>query len=337
MNILISSGGRRVGLANCFRESLAELRIGGRIIGIDATTYSSIARFTDAFYTVPPCTHETFIPTLKQICERERVNVIVPSIDTELPVYARVREEFRALGTTIAVSAPETVDISRDKTLTHTWLSAHDFLVPRQSTPEDVLAHSSEWTLPLLVKPNRGSASVGVHVLHSFDALAAAATAGDGLIVQELIAGQEHTINVFFNSRGQCICALPHVRIEVRAGEVSKAMTLKHPGLIQTARRLVEALPGAYGALNVQCFLTATDEIRVIEINARFGGGYPLAHMAGAKMTRWLLEDILGSGPEAFFDAWEEGLLMLRYDEAVFSSRADQLRAELSRGTPCAI
>ena len=109
MNVLISSGGRRVGLAKCFRESLDELGIRGRIIGIDATPYSSIAHFADVFYTVPPCTHETFIPALKQICEREQVHVIVPSIDTELPVYATVKDEFRSAGIRIAVSAKYSV------------------------------------------------------------------------------------------------------------------------------------------------------------------------------------------------------------------------------------
>src|SRR4051812_11607253 len=74
MNVLISSGGRRVGLTKCFRESMAELGLNGRIIGIDATPYSSIAYFTDAFYTVPACTEQTFIPALKQICEREKVH-----------------------------------------------------------------------------------------------------------------------------------------------------------------------------------------------------------------------------------------------------------------------
>jgi carbamoyl-phosphate synthase large subunit len=181
--------------------------------------------------------------------------------------------------------------------------------------------------LPLIVKPNGGSASVGVHVVHSFAELAAIKST-TGLIVQDLIAGREHTVNVFLNSRGQCICAVPHYRIEVRAGEVSKAVTVKCPTLMHMVRRLVEKLPGAYGALNVQCFITASDEIRIIEINARFGGGYPLAHMAGAKMTRWLLEDIQGKGPEAYYDSWQNGLLMLRYDNAVFSTMSDSAIAK---------
>jgi carbamoyl-phosphate synthase large subunit len=322
MNVLISSGGRRVGLAKCFRESLAALRLNGRIVGIDASSCAPIAHFVDAFYEVPRCTDASFLPAVEQICERERVDVIVPAIDTELPVYAAAKESFRRRGIVIAVSTPETIEISSNKVLTHSWLSARGFPVPKQSTPECVLAEPSEWRLPLIVKLKNGSASVGVRVVQSLEELAAAASSdSDNWIVQELIAGSEYTVNVFVNGHGQCICAVPHARLEVRAGEVSKARTVRNEALMQTVIRIVEALPGAYGALNVQCFLTPAGEIRIIEINARFGGGYPLAHKAGAEITRWLLQDVLGSGPATFYNTWEDGLLMLRYDEAVFSSR----------------
>jgi carbamoyl-phosphate synthase large subunit len=55
----------------------------------------------------------------------------------------------------------------------------------------------------------------------------------------------------------------------------------------------------------------------VFEVNARFGGGYPLAHEAGAHFTRWLLEESTGL-PLTATSVWEEGVLMLRYDAAFF-------------------
>jgi carbamoyl-phosphate synthase large subunit len=176
-----------------------------------------------------------------------------------------------------------------------------------------------------------------VHVLRSLEDIEAAARSADNVIVQELITGREHTINVFVNSAGQCICAVPHIRMEVRAGEVSKARTVKNPALMQLARQVVELLPGAYGALNVQCFVTADDDIRIIEINARFGGGYPLAHRAGAKMTRWLLDDTLGAGPTTYYDGWEDDLLMLRYDEAVFSGKSESRERKSSVAMPSSV
>jgi carbamoyl-phosphate synthase large subunit len=321
VKILISSAGRRVGLMNCFRESLSELGISGRIIAVDATPYSAAVQLADDFYLVPRCTDPQFIPEIQQICEQEQVHLVVPTIDTELPAYAAARDCFRKLGTHIVISSPQTVGICYNKILTHEWLVAQGFPVPRQAAPEVVLADSHNWTLPLIVKPVDGSGSLGVHVVTSFAELASLVPKSNGVIVQECIEGAEHTINVFVNRQGRCLCAVPHFRMEVRGGEVSKGVTVKNVQMMQLANTIVETMPGAYGALNVQCFSTPAGELKVIEINARFGGGYPLAHRAGAPITRLLIEEILGREPQEIFEDWEDGLTMLRYDEAVFIPR----------------
>jgi carbamoyl-phosphate synthase large subunit len=105
--------------------------------------------------------------------------------------------------------------------------------------------------------------------------------------------------------------------MEVRGGEVSKGITVKHRGLMDLARSVAEALPGAYGPLNIQCFMDDSGAIRIIEMNARFGGGYPLAHRAGARFTDWLLDELEGKRLR-YYDDWADDLAMLRYDEAVF-------------------
>jgi carbamoyl-phosphate synthase large subunit len=57
--------------------------------------------------------------------------------------------------------------------------------------------------------------------------------------------------------------------------------------------------------------------VAILEINARFGGGYPLAHRAGAPFTQWLLEEATDRSSSAH-DDWRPGVTMLRYDEAIF-------------------
>src|SRR5205085_557825 len=157
VNILISSAGRRVGLMNCFRESLSKLGILGRIIAVDTTPYSAAVQLADDFYLVPRCTDSNFIPEVQQICEQEEVHLVVPTIDTELPAYAAARERFRKHGTEIAISSLETVAICYNKVLTHQWLVAQGLPVPRQAAPEAVLANWRDWTLPLIIKPIDGS------------------------------------------------------------------------------------------------------------------------------------------------------------------------------------
>jgi carbamoyl-phosphate synthase large subunit len=141
--------------------------------------------------------------------------------------------------------------------------------------------------------------------------------AGKSYIVQELWQGREYTVNVFFDRAGRLHCAVPHERVEVRAGEVSKGVTRRIATLAQAARQLPDILPGAAGPLCFQAIVAKSGAAAVFEINARFGGGYPLAHRAGARMSQWLLEEACGL-PLSVSDEWREGVTMLRYDTAVF-------------------
>ena len=95
-------------------------------------------------------------------------------------------------------------------------------------------------------------------------------------------------------------------------------MTVKNHKLMELAKSVAEALPGAHGPLNLQGFVDKNNNVQLTEINARFGGGFPLAAEAGANFCRWTLEDLSGLPSTASFSDWKENLLMLRFDDAVF-------------------
>ena len=331
-NILISSAGRRVGLLESFRESLGALHLTGRLIAVDATEHAAAGEMADAFYLVPKCSDPLFISAVLEICRREQIKLVVPTIDTELRYYAAGRAEFQNLGALVGVSDPRTISICEDKVLTHEWLIANGFPAPKQALPCDLLRNEAGWSFPVVVKPTNGSASLGFRLVESLEGLQAISE-DRSLIVQEFVRGSEFTVNVFIDRRGRCLCAIPHCRLEVRGGEVSKGVTRRHLPMIDLITNLIEALPGAFGAMNVQCFLTPEDEIRIIEINARFGGGYPLAHRAGATITRWLLENSIGSDPTGPFDAWQDSLVMLRYNQAVFLQEGKSRARAISHAT----
>ncbi len=312
---LISSAGRRVGLLEAFREARDALGLGGAVLAVDASPLSAAFHLADRAFEVPPCHDEGFVAAMLRLCRDERVRLVIPTIDPELPVYAGHRETFAEAGTTVAVSEPDVIEIGRDKVRTHAWLREHGFPTVEQATPAEVLTDG--WPFPLLVKPRAGSAALGVAVVDDRHHLEVTTRRGD-FVVQTIAPGVEYSVDVFVDRDGLCRCAVPRRRIEVRAGEVSKGVTERCSPVIDVARRVAEALPGARGALTVQVFFDAdSGEIRVIEINPRFGGGFPLSRRAGADFPRWMLEELIGR-PSSATDGWREGLVMLRYDEAVF-------------------
>ena len=316
-NILISSAGRRVGLVACFRDSIASRSADTEIFTIDSGLSAPAAFLSDGVSHVPQCTDPGFVDAVLQYCANKRVGLLVPTIDTELPIYAAASQQFSEIGVTVCISAASTVRICCDKIATHDWLVANDFPTIRQTDIRTAMLDPAAWPLPLIAKPFNGSASIGVRRVETRLELEAMEQATDGYIVQEIAAGREFTINVYVNRAGECICAVPHWRMEVRAGEVSKGITVKDLRLMDLARTVAAALPEAYGPLNIQCFMDEAGTIRITEINARFGGGYPLAHRAGGRFTDWLLDEN-GGKSLSYFEDWTDDLAMLRYDEAVF-------------------
>lgn len=333
LTVLVSSAGRRVELVRAFRQAVTALTPRGRVLATDSSWYSSAFHEADEGVLVPRVTDPDLVPRLLELCEHHRVDLVVPTTDREMPVWVDARDRFAAIGTTVALSAAEVVAIAADKQATHDWLRANGFPTVRQGRPADALAEPEAWPLPLMAKPRFGSASEGVGLVRTREELELVSardqartpmsdgTRGD-MVIQSVAGGVEHTIDVLVDRSGRCLGAVPRRRLEVRGGEVSKAVTVRDDDLIGLAQGMCKALPGPYGALNFQVFADeASGELAVIEINPRFGGGFPLSHRAGADYPRWLLEDLRGLPSTASADGWQDHLVMLRYDAAVFVDR----------------
>lgn len=337
--VMLSAAGRRVALLQLLRQSIEQLGHFPRVVATDISPLGAAYQLADERRIVPRYSDNGCLEALLSICRECRIRLIIPTIDPDLPFFAQHREAFERLGTRVMVSSLETIELVNDKSATHRWLVANGFPTVRQIDANELLRRPAGWEFPLFVKPRLGSSSNNARVVRSADDLRVALADEPTLIVQEIAPGVEYTVDVYVDEAGRCRCAVPRLRIETRGGEVTKAMTVREPRLQTLARRLVEALPGARGVLNVQMFSdAASGAINVSEINARFGGGYPLSHAAGAEMARWAVQETLGQRPDAG-DEWSDGLVMLRYDQAVFmnSQQAGASVDELTHRRPQAI
>jgi carbamoyl-phosphate synthase large subunit len=324
--ILLSSAGRRVSLLRSLREAVAAIGLRGRVIACDLGWRAPAMHVADAGFVVPRCADPAFAGEVADLCGRERVDVVVPTIDPELPVWAALRSSLAAAGTAVAVSSAATVAIAADKWRTNAHCVAVGIPCPRQGRLADVRTDPAGWTLPLIAKPRHGSAGVGVRLIRTWADLEFAADSltdpdplsdMDRVVVEEHAAGDEFTVDLYVDRAGTVRCPVVRRRIEVRGGEVSKACVVREPRLADVAAKLVETLPGAYGPLNVQAFSDGR-QVSVIEINARFGGGYPLTWRAGGRHAEWLIRETADRGPLPVATPVEYGLTMLRWDEEVF-------------------
>ena len=318
LTILISSAGRRVELINCFRADAKALGLELRVLAADANPAMSAAcAAADGQFLVPRCDAKDYIACLLKIAETERVNLIVPTIDPELLPLAGARDKFELTGTRVVVSALEMVALARDKLRTARFLTQQGIPSPRSIPLRDLLHGTADLQFPVILKRVDGSSSIGVHEAKDLTGVVKLNLDVHNYLAQEKWFGREYTVNVFFDRGCRLRAAVPHLRVETRAGEVSKGRTERLSQLMDLAERLGAALAGAAGPLCFQSIVTAEGKAMIFEINARFGGGFPLAHRAGAAFSRWLLEEAAGLPSSASGD-WQEGLTMLRYDSAVF-------------------
>lgn len=312
--VLISSAGRRGALVRAFREAAPGVLVHGCDMQPDL---SSGCMMADRAHKVPRCSDHGFIPRIEEIVRQNGIRLIVPTIDTELASYAGAAARLAEAGAFVHVSPPGVIAAVRDKLRTMQVLAAAGVPVPDTCTEAELAADPGRLGWPVFGKPVAGSASRGLGIYRCPEDLPR--DFAEPMMFQPLLSGAEYTVNIFIDRDGALRCVIPHLRIQTRAGEVEKGRTERRADLHALAEGVHRALPAARGVL---CFQVIDDPRRgpqVIEINARFGGGYPLAHHAGARFADWLIEELGGQAAASANDDWREGVTMLRYDDAVFT------------------
>lgn len=312
-NILICSAGRRVSLVNYFKSEVKNL-IGGdvKVFTTDLDpSMSAACHHSDGSFKVGRFADEDYMGRMLQICVENKIGIVIPTLDTELILLAQHKEQFLKKGIFIIVSSLDIITTLRDKNLTNQFFMERGFKLPK-------LVDKNNPTFPLFVKPVSGSSSFGLHFIKSAKEISEYLFEKSGMIWMEYLDSkeyEEYTIDLYYNRRSLLKCVVPRVRIAVRGGETNKGITKKDQGLISFVKDNLGYIEGAYGCFTLQVFKgRMNNKIYGIEINPRFGGGYPLSYLAGANYPRWIIEEYLLKKDIATYEDWEDQLLLLRYD-----------------------
>jgi carbamoyl-phosphate synthase large subunit len=318
MKILITSAGRRVELINCFTAAAQTLGLTVEIYTADLNPqFSAACQKSGRFFSVPTVDKPEYIDSLLDICRREKIALLVPTIDPELDLLSQHLESFTLIGTRVLISPASVVEVARNKIKTAEVLQRAGLPIPQTLPIKQFIENPPSWADSIIAKPLAGSSSIGIIKSPTKEDLAQ--LINEPYLIQEKWVGREFTVNLFFDELGRVVSVVPHERLEVRSGEVSKGITTRHLPLIAAGFTFEKIFPNARGPLCFQAIVRPDDTFCIFEINARFGGGYPLADQAGAKFAQWILEE-LANLPSSANNEWCEGVLMLRYDAAVFTN-----------------
>jgi carbamoyl-phosphate synthase large subunit len=314
MNILITSAGQRVSLVRAFISELRQRIPGGKVFTTDMyPEISAACVVSDKFFKVKRVSDQNYIEDLISLCSDNDVKLIVPTIDTELIVLSQNLNLFKENGIEVMVSTLDFVSICRDKRRTNDFFVSKKIAIPQAVDKKNPV-------FPLFIKPYDGSLSSDNFIVRKNEDLTSYHMQNEKLMFMEYLDKSEYdeyTVDMYYDKHGYLKCLVPRKRIHIRAGEINKGVTCKNKIMV-VANEFLGHIEGAKGCLTGQFFLNRlTGRLVGIEINARFGGGYPLSYRAGANYPGWMIEEYLQDKAVNYFDSWEDNLLMLRYDDEV--------------------
>lgn len=313
LNVLMTAGSRRVPLVQSFRQALNALGVPGRVIVTDINPLSPAVHVADRAYRVPLSTDPSYVPELLSICEAERVRLVVPTIDDELPLLGEAKEQFRAVGALVSCSPAATATICNDKFATCEHLTASGVAAARTFLPSTLRADAA---LPLFIKPRIGRGAVGAFPVRTAEELKFFLGYVQNPVIQEYLDGPEFTVDVLCDFDGSPLSIVPRERVVIRAGVIDRGRTVNDPRLIELARATCAALQ-FNGPVNIQCRMHRGQPV-IFEINPRFSGGIPLTIQAGADFPQMLLKLALGRAVAPSIGDFRDGLWMTSFESSFF-------------------
>lgn len=303
-----------------FKKAYADLRLTGKIVATDIDPLAPALQEVDRPYIVPRVSDPEYIPTLVEICSRERIELIFPLIDPDIPVLARHRRELEATGAKVIVVSEEAANIAADKWLTYKFFCRLGVPTARSWLPEEI--QRTKPVFPLFIKPRFGSAGRKTFKINNESELYFFLEYVPDPIVQEYLPGPEVTNDVICDFNGNVLAVVSRQRIEVRWGEVAKGKTICDPNIIQHCVTIAKGLE-AIGPITVQCILK-DGQPYFTEINPRFGGGAPLGIAAGVLSPHWLLAIAAGLPIDIPpLGTYQVGLYLTRFDDSFFLTEED--------------
>eukprot|EP01133_Synstelium_polycarpum_P004770 gene4770-5557_t len=282
----VCTAGKRVSLVRAFMRELKAVNPRYKVLTTDLNpSLSPACQVSDIAVKVKKISDPGYISELLVICKENNVKVVIPTIDTELELLSENKDLFSEHDKGIAIPAP--ID-------------------------------KNQPTFPLFIKPYDGSLSKDIFLIKERSELTDYHYDNPKLMFMEYVSpieNDEYTVDMFYGRDNKLKCVVPRKRIEVRAGEISKGLTVKNR-IVNYLLDKLHFISGAVGCLTLQLFLNKKNgQILGIEINPRFGGGYPLSYLAGANYPKNIIQEYLFNENLTYWDSWEDQLLMLRYDD----------------------
>jgi len=251
---------------------------GYELYGFDCNPLSAGFKFVDS-HVIPTATSPEFFDKLLGFCRELEIDVLIPTVDEELPLIAERRNELPC----VSVVAPlRTVRVCLDKRELMSFLG--------KNVPTTATSLPQEFPLfPVVVKPACGRGARNIYICRDEGDFSYAVKACPRpFIVQEFLSPPEYSVDTLSDLEGNCLVAVPRERTEVKGGVVWRGRIMDDKDVEELAKWAVEKL-GMTGPAVVQI-----RENKVFEVNPRIGGTTILSVEAGVNIPELSIKLFMG-------------------------------------------
>lgn len=333
MNILFTCVGRRNYLLNYFRKSFDKK---DKIYATDMSTFAPGMAEADVAILVPSIYDEGYIPEIIAIIKKHNIDALVSLNDLEAPILSAARDKIEGVGCKLLVSSDEVIEITFDKKKTAEFLGSVGLKSPLTFTraEEFLEAHNKSIVdFPAVIKPRWGSASIGIEFPESMEEFrlveelsriklkktilfnASSKDLEEAILYQEKIDGAEYGLDILNDFNGNYVGAFARKKLSMRAGETDKAESVIIPELEHIGATISKNLKHIG---NLDCDVLERDgQYYVLEMNARFGGGYPFSHEAGAHGTACYVSWLRGENDVSMHLNYKAGEIYSKCDRLI--------------------
>lgn len=306
MNVLLTSVGRRSYLVEYFKEAIGNT---GKVHVSNSTALTPAFSVADKAVVTPLIYDERYIPFLASYCKENSIDAIISLFDIDLPILSQNKKMFEGIGVQVIVSDESVISICNDKFKTYNFLIQNGFNSPKTYIYlENVFEaiKNNEIKYPLIIKPRWGMGSIGIFeaeneeelkilfkksvksIKNSYLKHESNHNLNESVIIQEKLNGQEYGLDVINDLNKVYKNTIVKIKHAMRSGETDCSETVNNVELKKLGNEISDKL-GHIANLDVDVFLV--DNIPyVLEMNARFGGGYPFSHMAGVNLPEAIIK-----------------------------------------------
>ncbi|MBI4826674.1 MAG: ATP-grasp domain-containing protein [Nitrospirae bacterium] len=292
----------------------------GRIVGLayDALEPGILdSELIDAAYLMPypKAGRNALLEKLRYIHEQEHLDVIIPTLDSEIMNFIQIEQDLSAMGIKTLLPTEEQFT-KRSKSNLQKLQEEFGIQTPETHLISDVnRIHQLKEKFPVMVK----GIFYDAYLAHTVDeathfALRIAAKWGYPILIQRHIEGEEFNAAAVGDGDGGVmgiVCMKKMVLTD--KGKGWACVSIKNDGLMDLTRKIVKSLKWR-GALEVEAIYSkADDAFYLIEINPRFPAWIYLAKAAGMNLPYMLLQKAVNGNKAEEALHYNTGIVFTNY------------------------